>query len=416
MVLRNNGLYSRSVIGVFGKITYKRTALKPADPESARRLMELESIKSVFPLDCLLGVDKVPFKITCEMMCLIAKEAVRAKSYEEAAERTRQIYHIEISPVQVEKITDFVGNCVLEEQRRLAEEAEKIAHIRPDGRRRRRRQNDILYFGIDGAYVHIRDKGAEEGKKGTDAWVESKHAVAFHSTKIKHYINKTGDPDHKILVKEFVGLVGSVSEFKYHFLALAKRNQCDYCTEVVILSDGAPWIHKMVDEFFPKYIHIIDLFHTKQIVGKFATTLIPGDEGKDFANEICDLIEGGEIDKALELMEPYKDKKLPDGVQNAYTYVSNNRGQMDYALYKKLGYFVGSGAIESGNKQLMQNRMKLQGMRWMKESAQRMLALKAKYESKKWHDVYSIVRKKLYGTDYEFTFSCRLKRNLELYL
>lgn len=424
MVLRNNGLYPRTLIGVFGKITYERTALKPADPESAKRLMELESTKSIYPLDCLLGVDKLPFKITCEMMCIIAKEAVIAQSYQKASERILQTYHVDISAVQVEKVTDFVGACVLEENRKLAEEAKKLSQVRPDSRKRRRKQDDIVYFEIDGAYVHVRDKvvkgstgsDGQDSKKVIDAWTESKHAVTFYSRDIKYYNNKNGEPSHRILAKEFIGYIGPVSEFKYHFLALAKRHQYDLCTEVVVISDGAAWIHNMIDEFFQKYIHIIDLFHVKETIGKFATTVIRGEKGKLLADKVCDLVEGGEIDKALKLLEPYKDRNLPEGVPNAYTFITNNRGQMDYAFYKKMGYFVGSGAMESGNKQLLQNRMKLQGMRWLTESAQGMLALKSRYESNNWKSVYSLVRNKVYGTDYEYTFCYRLKHNLELQL
>jgi hypothetical protein len=35
---------------------------------------------------------------------------------------------------------------------------------------------------------------------------------------------------------------------------------------------------------------------------------------------------------------------------------------MDYRSFREKGYFVGSGAIESANRYLMQNRMKLPGI------------------------------------------------------
>ena len=69
---------------------------------------------------------------------------------------------------------------------------------------------------------------------------------------------------------------------------------------------------------------------------------------------------------------------------------------MNYPQYREKGYFVGSGAIESGNISLMQNRMKLQGMRWNLLSGQGMLSLKAKYESGNWSDVESLMLKHCY--------------------
>ncbi|MBR1660421.1 MAG: hypothetical protein IJ705_08890, partial [Oscillospiraceae bacterium] len=59
--------------------------------------------------------------------------------------------------------------------------------------------------------------------------------------------------------------------------------------------------------------------------------------------------------------------------------------------------FVGSGAMESGNIRLMQNRMKLQGMRWKLKTGQNMLSLKAKYESGRWQNVVDLMTTHCYA-------------------
>ena len=68
---------------------------------------------------------------------------------------------------------------------------------------------------------------------------------------------------------------------------------------------------------------------------------------------------------------------------------------MDYGTYKRENYFLGSGAIESANKYTMQNRMKLQGMRWNVESAQRVLSLKARLESDHWYEVEPLIIRRI---------------------
>ena len=61
--------------------------------------------------------------------------------------------------------------------------------------------------------------------------------------------------------------------------------------------------------------------------------------------------------------------------------------------YKAKGYFCGSGAIESGNKIVLQKRLKQAGMRWEPQSAQYLLTLKSKYESGRWEtDVVDFVK------------------------
>ena len=62
-------------------------------------------------------------------------------------------------------------------------------------------------------------------------------------------------------------------------------------------------------------------------------------------------------------------------------------------LYKAKGYFCGSGAIESGNKIVLQKRLKQAGMRWEPQTAQYLLTLKTKYESGRWErDVVDFIK------------------------
>ena len=326
-------------------------------------------------------------------MCAIAKEAVRARSYADASTNIMEKHHVKLSAVQIEKVTDYVGGLVFKDQLKQSEEAKVNLSTKVDGRHRRRRKNDILYLEIDGAMVHVRDK------KNGDGWMESKHAIAFHSSDIHYYSSPDGTHEnHRILKREFVGYIGSAAEFQYHFLALAKRNDYDYCSEVVVISDGAPWIHAIVEKLVPKATHILDLYHAKENAGKFAQAVKKGKlQIKEFADKFCKLIDAGKTTELLKTLEPYKDHEMPPGILNFFTYVSNHMDCMDYPTYKAKGYFVGSGAIESGNIRLMQNRMKLQGMRWKLSTGQGMLSLKAKYESGKWSDVNRLMQEHCYG-------------------
>ena len=81
----------------------------------------------------------------------------------------------------------------------------------------------------------------------------------------------------------------------------------------------------------------------------------------------------------------------------SYSYLSNNRDCINYPSYVAAGYFIGSGVIESGNRSVMQERLKLPGMRWSVESAQFVLALKCKYDSNLWESVVVPLIYKTYG-------------------
>ncbi len=57
-------------------------------------------------------------------------------------------------------------------------------------------------------------------------------------------------------------------------------------------------------------------------------------------------------------------KNRPDGVPNIYKYVCDNRNKIDYDNYKKSGFYIGSGPVESANKTVLHQRCKGPGMMW----------------------------------------------------
>ncbi len=62
-------------------------------------------------------------------------------------------------------------------------------------------------------------------------------------------------------------------------------------------------------------------------------------------------------------------------------YIEDNRCRIHYDQYRALGLTVGSGAIESGVKNVVNQRMKGCGMRWAIDRADYMLHLRAAYLS-----------------------------------
>ena len=54
---------------------------------------------------------------------------------------------------------------------------------------------------------------------------------------------------------------------------------------------------------------------------------------------------------------------------------------MRYATFRGRGYHIGSGAVESAVRYVVQQRMKRVGMRWRPAGADAMLALRSIYRS-----------------------------------
>lgn len=387
MVLKNKGTVSKTLTTLYGLIKFSRTQLVPADSGSFSKLLSLTGNKSIYPLDCYLGIDKLPFKITVKMMTAIAKEAVRAASYERASESIHQHYGVDIGDDTVRKVTDFVGSIVFKDDTARAGLAMSRHGDTVDRRKIHKRKSDILYIEMDGAMVNTRVQA------GGTSWRECKIAIAFLSEDLKSWTTGTGDIRRRILDKRLIGYIGNCHGFKPYVLALAERYGYRFRNQIVVVSDGASWIHDLVGELFPNAVHILDLSHLKEHVGDFGHYIFKDENrARQWIDEMIECIEESELAEALKKLEPYKAVKCPPNVLNLYTYIYNHRECMDYKKYKSKGYFVGSGASESANKYTMQDRMKLQGMRWKTTNAQTMLALKCRIESGAWHEVESLVR------------------------
>ncbi len=133
-----------------------RTQLAPADKESTRNLFDITSQKSVYPLDLYPRIDRLPFKITVKMMVAVTKEAVRASSYDRAAESICGHYGAEISNDTVRKVTDFVGGIVFQDDTNRAKQAMESHAAQIDKRKKHKRTDDVLYIEMDGVMVNTR--------------------------------------------------------------------------------------------------------------------------------------------------------------------------------------------------------------------------------------------------------------------
>ena len=360
-------------------MTYSRYSLIPRSAESKELLWQKYGIKSTSPLDSYLGVAGLPFKITPSAMVKIAYWAQNQSSYQRAEDAIAEAMHINVNDDTVRQVTNYVGNTVFRNDCRRAEEAyadlERCKLEYPCDKK------GVVYIETDGAALNTRVRD-DEGS----TWRENKLGEVFSTDNIHFWNNSKGERQHQIMKKEYVSYIGSVSEFKKHLLACAIRNGYGHFKETVVLSDGATWIRNMVDEIFHGAQQILDYYHLCENVNEFAKYIFNQNEPKykPWAADVCDSLRKSQHEKVLSDLKQYKSKTLGNGTVNLHTYISNNANNIDYATYESKGYFIGSGAIESGNKTILQDRLKRAGMRWNVATAQAMLSLKTKAESGLW--------------------------------
>jgi hypothetical protein len=365
----------------------------PADKRSSQLLLDKYGLKAVIPLDMALGIDRLPFKVSPQMMLDIARRAINAASYEELQKTYAQDWNILISDDQIRHITNYIGQLVYENDCSCREAALRHLHEKEDSSGPGKAvSEDILYVEMDGAMFNTRKQ------ENNSTWKENKLGLVFSSRDLRTYQTKEGKQAKRIGKREYISYAGSADIFLEFLYSTALKNGLESHGKVVIISDGARWIKNFKEQYCKglDVVHILDYSHTKENVYKFANASIRGKKAKRaWAEKLCDLIYNGKIRDALAMTEPYKNMKRP-GIPNIHTYLSNNIDCIDYPSYISAGYFIGSGAIESGNKSTMQERLKLPGMRWDITSAQFVLSAKMKYDSGLWNsEVVPLLYQKL---------------------
>jgi hypothetical protein len=149
--------------------------------------------------------------------------------------------------------------------------------------------------------------------------------------------------------------------------------------EAVVLGDGAPWIWHLAEEHFGRRTEIVDWYHAAEHLWAAARALHGAGtpEAAAWAKAATDLLwdEGpGPVRRLLEAADP-PDAEAGEALRLERGSFAANAARMDYPAFRARGLPVGSGAVESAAKHLVQAPMKRAGMRWSEPGAQAILAL-----------------------------------------
>lgn len=242
----------------------------------------------------------------------------------------------------------------------------------------------IIYLETDGCHVPTRRRHETD----TD-WKECKTLLLFEMEKNEVQRENKTEVISRVVNKRYFSSVCGVRYFK-------KQLKCEleeYCKDdkvrIVCIGDGAAWIWKMIKELIPNgRVEILDWYHVKERVTILASLLFPKDKQENdkdlFIQELKEHLYGGKIDGAIEILkEKYaqtKNRELQGKIFETMGYFENNKERMkSYEQYKEEGICIGSGAIESANKNVIQRRIKLPGCRWLEAHADNMAHMRAEY-------------------------------------
>lgn len=156
-----------------------------------------------------------------------------------------------------------------------------------------------------------------------------------------------------------------------------------------------------MEELFPKRIYpsgiveIVDWYHAIEKIGDIKKEIFRDEEaGNRFYEHCKENLKRGNIEVIEQTLEELRDKQTlqerKEFVDGNLKYFMNNKEKMRYEKFREQGLCIGSGAIESANKYVVQRRLKLPGMKWNEDNANYMVHLRAEYINKQMDVHYGI--------------------------
>jgi hypothetical protein len=177
--------------------------------------------------------------------------------------------------------------------------------------------------------------------------------------------------------------------------------QVDRLRRVIFLGDGARWIWDRVSAFWPEAVQILDYYHCKEHLCEFARVCLQAAVFADQTSMQQWIVEQEALlfDDAVEAVMTSiaqidsGSAAVAEAQSKLLHYYGSNQARMRYGSYRRLGYLIGSGPIESAHRYVIHKRMKLSGQRWTIQGAQAVANLRVAYASNQWSRVRQLIRK-----------------------
>jgi len=277
-------------------------------------------------------------------------------SFGHAVEKLKEHYGINVSASAVQSITKKYAEACYE----IQEKDENLS---------RENKAHCLIGEMDGAMIPIvifeSNESLDKRKWRKTGWKEARLSVTR---------------EHKSVTKIFLATLGSTERAGDLLGRCAKRLGYDEQTKMHCLGDGALWIYEQVGRVFgTKGNYLIDFFHLSEYLSG-ASEKCCEQGAKQWLKERQEEVKEGRIEEVVAILKSYeeatglRDEEGP--VRKCLRYIENRPGQFKYkeALMAELP--IGSGEIESGNRSVVQKRLKIPGAWWKPNTAEYMLALR----------------------------------------
>lgn len=298
--------------------------------------------------------------------------------FEKASGLLSDILRVRVSKSMGERYTEAAGAAYVAIQTEEADEIEKQSLPAGQG-------GEKMVFSADGAMVPLLH----------GEWAEVRTLVIGE---VQSPVLRRGEwVVHSDRLSYFSRLVSS-ERFEHLSLSEVSRRGIENSQQVAAVMDGAEWLQGLIDYHCPTAVRILDFPHAGQRVGQISEAVWGqgSAETKQWTSErLHQLKHQGPDDLLVQLHQLHEQHPTLDLLRENLAYLEKRTNQMRYPQFQQQGWPIGSGMVESGNKLVVEARLKGAGMHWKRENVDPILALRNIICSDRWKQEWPRIEQRL---------------------
>lgn len=317
----------------------------------------------------------------------VARQVVSSSSYDEAQSALAR-RGVVMDEKKVRRIVLAVGKEAVENRERMITQAlqGKLQVGEWKGKR--------VVIAVDGGRLRTRvpkKRGRiPKGKKRRRfeaVWREPKIMVAY-------VIDEDGKRERSYPVVLDGTLENADAVFRL-MVGYLKMMGADKASELTIIGDGARWIWNRIDELVravgidaKRVTAVVDFYHAVEHL-QDVVDLRKGwsrRQRKLWLNKHRKLLREGKVEQVTAAIKTLCKGRRSKKMRTELNYFINNAERMRYKKFESRNIPIGSGAVESAVRRVVNLRMKGNSIFWLEENGESFLHLRCAYKADRWRE------------------------------
>jgi hypothetical protein len=317
----------------------------------------------------------------------VARQTVRGCSFE-AARQALAERGIELDKKSVHDIAFDVGARALEQRQARLEAAREgqVFHDEFAGKR--------VVVSVDGGRMRLREGGLR-GRRGKRK--HRRYRTPWREPKVLaiYVIDKKG---RKVadLPMLYDGTLGDADATFEILTAELRLRGAAKAKEIVLVGDGALWIWNRAENLAralgldpARIVQVADFYHAVEHLTAIAELCAGWTERKRkrWVRDMRRKLKAGKVNEVVKAAAAMCRGRNAKRIRTEVEYFEARKDRMRYAAFRRRGIPLGSGAVESAVRRVVNLRLKGPSMFWRGKNAERMLHMRAYFKAGRWDEL-----------------------------